>query len=46
MVVLSKQGKNTVAVLEFFDQPKKVKLPARRITEQPVLLTKSKISLP
>ena len=40
---MSKQVNNTVAVLAFFDQ-KKAQLPALRITEQPILLTKSKIN--
>ena len=39
---MSKQVNNTVAVLAFFDQ-EKAQLPAIRITEQPLLLTKSKI---
>ena len=39
---MSKQVTNTIAVLAFFDQ-EKAPLPAIRITEQPMLLTKSKI---
>ena len=39
---MSKQVNNTVAVLAFFDQ-QKAQLPAIRTTEQPMLLTKSKI---
>ena len=42
-VVLSKQGKNTVAVWHFSIK-KKAQLPAIRITEQPLLLTKRKIN--
>ena len=41
-VVLSKQVKNTVAVWHFSIK-KKAQLPAIRITEQPILLTKRKI---
>ena len=41
---MSKQVNNAVAVLSFFRSAKKVKLPAIRITEQPTLLTKSKIN--
>ena len=40
---MSKQVTNTVAVLTFFDQ-EKAQLPATRITEQPMLLIKSKIN--
>ena len=42
-VVVSKQGKNAVAVLHF-SSSKKAQLPAIRITEQPILITKSKIN--
>ena len=42
---MSKQITNTVVVLEFLDQ-EKAQLPSRRITEQPVLLTKNKINRP
>ena len=42
---MSKQGKNAVAVLAFFEQ-QKAQLPAIRITEQPILLTNSKIHRP
>ena len=38
---MTKQVKTKVAVLAFFDQ-----LPAIRMTEQPILLTKSKINRP
>ena len=41
--VVSKQVKNVVALLAFFDLQK---LPATRITEQPALLTKSKVNRP
>ena len=40
---MSKQLKNTVAVLAFFDQ-QKAQLPAIRISEQTILLTKNKIN--
>ena len=39
---MSKQVTNTVAFLAFFDQGK-AQLPLLRITEQPILLAKSKI---
>ena len=42
---MSKQITNTVVVLEFLDQ-EKAQLPSRRITEQPMLLTKSKMNRP
>ena len=42
---MSKQVTNNVAVLAFFDQ-EKAQLPAIRITEQPMLLTKGKINRP
>ena len=40
-----KQLTNTVVVWEFFYQ-EKAQLPAIRMTEEPMLLTKSKISRP
>ena len=40
-----KQVTNTVVALVFFDQ-EKAQLPAIRTTEQPTLLTKSKINRP
>ena len=43
---MSKQVKNMVAVLAFFDQQKKAQLPTIRITELPKLLTKSKLDRP
>ena len=43
--VLSKQVKNTVAAWHF-SISKKAQLPAIGITEQPILLTKSKINRP
>ena len=42
-VVVSKQGTNMIAFLAFFDQ-EKAQLPAIRVTEQPMLLTKIKIN--
>ena len=42
---MSKQGKNAVAVLAFFEQ-KKAQMPALRVTEQPILLRRSKINRP
>ena len=42
---MSKQITNRVAVLAFFDL-EKAQLPEIRITEQPLLLTKSKINRP
>ena len=42
---MSKQVKNTVAVLAFTIS-KKAQLPAIRVTEQPILLTKGKINGP
>ena len=44
-VVVSKQVKIKIAVLAFFDQ-RKAQLPAIRITEQPMMLTKRKINRP
>ena len=44
-VVVSKQVTNNVAVLAFFYQ-EKAQLPAIRITEQAMLLTKGKINRP
>ena len=41
---MSKQVHNTVAILAFLDQQRKAQLTAMRITEQPILLTKSKIN--
>ena len=43
-VIILLQVKNTAAVLAFFNLQKGSKLPAIRITEQPILLTKSKIN--
>ena len=46
-VIVSKQVKNMAAVLPFFFFiGKKAPFPAIRITEQPILLTKSKINRP
>ena len=42
---MSKQVKNTAAVSAFFDEQKiNAQLPAIRITQQPILLTKRKIN--
>ena len=47
LIVVSKQFKNTVEVLAFFDQQiKKAQLPAIIIIERAILLTKSKINRP
>ena len=42
---MSKEVNNLLVVLAFFDQ-EKAQLPAIRISEEPMLLTKSKINRP
>ena len=43
---MSKQVKNTVAVLAFFDQQKGSVTSKKKIAEQPILLTKSNTDRP
>ena len=41
--MFSRQVENTAAVLSFFDQQKGSVMSNKNLTEQPILLTKSKI---